>query len=395
MQVIYEPGQTVPIKAWIDGVELEDQARQQLINTAKMPFIFKHLAVLPDVHFGLGATVGSVIATKGAIIPAAVGVDVGCGMVAQRTSLTANDLPDSLAQLRSDIERTVPVGFSVHKITPNSVASTWNTNLAQGYHNILKKYPKLETKPPEEQLGTMGGGNHFLELCLDEDGKVWLMLHSGSRGVGNRIGQMFIEMARNDMKKHFINLPDKDLAYFPENTEHFDDYMIAVGWAQEYAMFNRQLMLERTLKVLREKLPTFTIDKEATNCHHNYVALENHFGSNVYVTRKGAVRARENDFAIIPGSMGTRSYIARGKGNPESFNSCSHGAGRRMSRNKAKENITLEDHIKATEGVECRKDAGVLDESPAAYKNLDAVIAAETDLIEVVHTLKAILCVKG
>lgn len=401
---VFEGGR-VPIKAWVDGVEFEDEARKQVENLAKMPFIFKHVAVMPDVHAGIGATVGSVIATTGAIIPAAVGVDIGCGMIAQRTSLVASDLPDDLLGLRSAIEEAVPHGRTDNGQRndkgawqgdiPSVVEDEW-TGLDATYRAIAEKYPRIEHSRVMGQLGTLGTGNHFIEICLDEEQRVWVMLHSGSRGVGNGIGSTFIALAKKDMERYFINLPDHDLAYLPEGTEHFNDYMKAVSWAQKYAKSNRRIMLKQVLDATTASIgKLFTTDAEAVNCHHNYVATERHFGKNVMVTRKGAVKADEGDLGIIPGSMGVRSFIVRGKGNRESFHSCSHGAGRRMSRAKAKNVFTLEDHAKATEGVECRKDADVLDETPGAYKSIDAVIAAESDLIDVVHTLKQVVCVKG
>ena len=393
----------VPIKMWTRGVPVEDEARAQLANTAKMPFIFSHLAAMPDVHLGLGATVGSVVATKGAIIPAAVGVDIGCGMMAAQTTLKASDLPDSLAGLRAHIERAVPHGFEnvpgryakgSWKVAPNSVISRWR-ELGPRFEAILSKHPRLDTRSPQDQLGTLGGGNHFIEVCLDAGGMVWVMLHSGSRGVGNRIGQHFIELAREDMRRHFINLPDRDLAYLVEGTQHFDDYVEAMQWAQDYAAENRHAMMEAVLRVLREEVRPFALGDVAVNCHHNYTTRERHFGEDVLVTRKGAVRAGRGELGIIPGSMGARSYIVRGLGNPESFESCSHGAGRTMSRTAARKRFTLADHAAATKGVECRKDADVLDETPAAYKDIDAVMEAQRDLVDVVATLKQILCVKG
>ncbi len=394
------------IKAWTKGVPVEDQARQQLLNAAQLPFIFKWIAAMPDVHWGVGATVGSVIPTKGAIIPAAVGVDIGCGMMAVQTSLNARDLPDNLKDIRSAIEAAIPHGRTNHGGAgdrgawgeiPGRNQEVWAGELKPRYDAILAKHPKLDRGNHANHLGTLGTGNHFIEVCLDEAERVWFMLHSGSRGVGNRMGSYFIELARKDMRKFFINLPDIDLAYFPEHTENFDDYVDAVEWAQDYARRNRDLMMERIVGAVRDsgKLPPFTAEVQVINCHHNYVARESHFGENVLVTRKGAVRAREGDLGIIPGSMGARSYIVRGKGNVESFHSCSHGAGRAMSRNEAKRRFTLEDHARMTEGVECRKDIDVIDETPAAYKSIDAVMAAQTDLVEIVHTLRQVVCVKG
>lgn len=387
----------VPVKIYTD--EIEHQALQQLINLSQLPFVHHHIAAMPDVHAGIGATVGSVIPTRAAIIPAAVGVDIGCGMNALRLSIDASRLPDNLKRVRSAIEAAVPVGFDMHK-TDRARASTIRA-LGTGLDRLLGKHPKVfkEMKHPYQtwvrQLGTLGGGNHFIELCLDESDAVWVMLHSGSRGIGNRIGQYFIALARRDMERQHIQLPDRDLAYFPEGAEHFDDYVEAVHWAQEYAMSNRQEMMRLIVEVLRKELPDFTPTKEAINCHHNYVAIEEHFGAQVFVTRKGAIRAGEGELGIIPGSMGAKSYIVRGKGEPESFCSCSHGAGRRMSRTAAKRQFTSADLAVQTAGVECRKDRGVVDEIPGAYKDIDVVMASQSDLVEVVHTLKQVLCVKG
>jgi tRNA-splicing ligase RtcB len=389
------------IKAWVKGVPVEDAAVAQLRNIAGLPFVHGHVAAMPDVHLGRGATVGSVIPTKGAIIPAAVGVDIGCGMMAARTSLTADDLPDSLAKVRDRIERAVPTGNSksgVHKDTPASLMSAYHEGgLEARYRALVGKHPKASAKAQESQLATLGGGNHFIEVCLDEEDRVWVMLHSGSRGSGNRIGEYFIGRAREELARRVLgfHVPDKDLAFFLEGEELFDDYVEAVGWAQDYALMNRELMMERTLKAMREELPRFKTDKTAVNCHHNYVAKEHHLGADVWVTRKGAVRAGRGELGIIPGSMGAKSYIVRGKGSEESFCSCSHGAGRRLSRTAAKQAFTLADHRAATEGVECRKDSGVLDETPGAYKDIDAVMAAQADLVEIVHTLKQVVCVKG
>jgi tRNA-splicing ligase RtcB (3'-phosphate/5'-hydroxy nucleic acid ligase) len=391
------------VKMWVRGVPIEEEAKKQLANTARMPFIFKHVAAMPDVHLGIGATVGSVVATKGAIIPAAVGVDIGCGMMAVQTTLKAVDLPESLVTIRAEIERAVPHGFvtiprrsqrGAWVTTPDSVVTRWR-GLASRLDAIEAKHPRLHAKNPQHQLGTLGGGNHFIEICLDAEQTVWAMLHSGSRGIGNLIGQRFIEMAREDMRRHFINLPDRDLAYFAEGTEHFDDYVEAMEWAQDYAAENRRAMMDAVLRVLREQLQPFQMGKVAVNCHHNYTTRETHFGEEVLVTRKGAVRAGRGELGIIPGSMGARSYIVRGLGNPESFESCSHGAGRKMSRTAARKLFTLEQHEAATAGVECRKDEAVIDETPAAYKDIDAVMDAQKDLVEIVHTLKQVVCVKG
>ena len=397
------------VKAWTKGVPFEAGAEKQVRNAANMPFIFKWLAVMPDVHQGIGATVGSVIPTKGAIIPAAVGVDIGCGMMAVQTSLNANDLPDDLKGIRTIIEEACPHGFFSNqraghskggwneRKVPLAVKDKW-TGLEAGYRTIADKYSKIvSNKHPATQIGSLGGGNHFIEICLDESDSVWIMLHSGSRGIGNRIGRYFIELARKDMEKWMLNLPDRDLAYFPEGTEHFDDYFSSVSWAQDYARANREVMMINIINALKlhSKLPDFSTDKMAVNCHHNYVEREDHFGESVLVTRKGAVRARKDDLGIIPGSMGARSYIVRGKGNEDSFCSCSHGAGRVMSRTAAKRRYTLKDHIEATEGVECRKDSSVIDEIPMAYKDIDTVMDAQKDLVEIVHALKQVVCVKG
>ena len=394
----------VPIKMWTRGVPVEDGARAQLARAAQMPFVFKHVAVMPDVHIGIGATVGSVIPTKGAIIPAAVGVDIGCGMMAARTSLVASDLPDNLEAIRSAIEQAVPHGRVVGRgkrdngswgDPPAPIVEAWAT-LAQRFERLCDKHPRLKNTNNLVHLGTLGTGNHFIELCLDEEQRVWVMLHSGSRGVGNAIGTFFIELAKQDMRKWHINLPDEDLAYFPEGTDHFDDYVEAVGWAQDFAALNRRMMMTNVIRALRGQIAKpFDAEMEAVNCHHNYVQRENHFGENVLVTRKGAVRAAKGVMGIIPGSMGAKSFIVRGLGNPESFDSCSHGAGRVMSRTAAKKLVTLDEHIADTAGVECRKDEGVIDETPKAYKPIEAVMAAQADLVEIVHTLKQVVCVKG
>jgi len=387
------------IKMWTKHVGVESQAIDQLRNIAKMPFIHNHVAAMPDVHLGMGATVGSVIATKGAVIPAAVGVDIGCGMNAIRLSLTASDLPDSLANIRSHIESAVPVGFGEHDYTKLSGATERELGVKLDdlvtRHPTIKKMAKNIQQKASKQCGTLGGGNHFIELCLDENDNVWIMLHSGSRGIGNIIGRYFIQLAKKEMEKHFISLPDKDLAYLVEGTSYYDDYCEWVEWAQLYAKKNREIMMDLVLKVLTTHLPPFAITQEAINCHHNYISRENHFGANVNVTRKGAVRAREGDLGIIPGSMGAKSFIVRGKGNCDSFHSCSHGAGRAMSRTEAKKRFTADDQVIATEGVECRKDSGVVDEIPYAYKDIDAVMKSQESLVDIVHTLKQVLCVKG
>lgn len=391
-----------PVKLWTDGVPVEDDARRQLLNTARMPFIFKHLAVMPDVHLGKGSTIGSVIPTVGAIIPAAVGVDIGCGMIAARTSLHARDLPDNLHGLRNAIEHAVPHGKTFGKRdqgawadVPAKADKAWG-QLAGRFKAITDKYPRLEKTNNRHHLGTLGGGNHFIEVCLDEADRVWFMLHSGSRGVGNAIGNLFIELAQADMRQHLANLPDKDLAYFEEGSRHFADYVEAVEWAQDYARQNRELMMLAVVGAARKALgKPFEASLEAVNCHHNYVQREQHFGREVLVTRKGAVSAQKGQLGIIPGSMGARSFIVRGLGNEESFCSCSHGAGRVMSRTKAKSRFTVEDQRRATAHVECRKDKEVIDEIPMAYKDIDAVMRAQQELVEVVHTLRQVVCVKG
>ena len=391
------------VKAWVDGVELGDKALGQIINVANMPFIHKHVAVMPDAHWGMGCTVGSVLATKGAIIPASVGVDIGCGMVAAMTNLTADMLPDNLHNLRVSIEANVPHGGPGVKGSwnergyrmPPRVESAWLAKLSYGW-SMLNTDPLIKVGGVTiEQLGTLGGGNHFIEICLDESNRVWVMLHSGSRGPGNRIGQFFIEKAKIDMRRYYINLPDVDLAYIPDNTPEFGMYWTALSWAQQFAQVNRDMMLASVWHALRLYWPDIEYMEGAINCHHNYVAKEHHYGENVWVTRKGAVRAQLGDMGIIPGSMGAKSFIVRGKGNPESFNSCSHGAGRVMSRGQARKQISMEQHRQAVAGVECRVDEDVIDESPAAYKDVEKVMAAQADLVEIVHTLKQVLCVKG
>jgi tRNA-splicing ligase RtcB len=390
-------GGRVPVKVFTD--DLEPHARQQLANVAQLPIAFGHVAAMPDVHAGIGATVGSVIPTRRAIIPAAVGVDIGCGMNAVRLSLAADSLPDSLARVRSAIERAVPVGFDEHDEADARREAC--SPLGRRLEAIVGKHPKIAKMQRDHenkwvrQMGSLGGGNHFIEVCLDETDRVWVMLHSGSRGVGNRIGTYFIAQAREAMGKRDAHLPDRDLAWFDEGSKLFDDYVEAVGWAQDYARANRHEMMELVLGALGRELPKFETTGEAINCHHNYVAREQHFGERVYVTRKGAISAREGELGIIPGSMGARSYIVRGKGNPESFCSCAHGAGRRMSRAEAKRRFSRADLEEQTRGVECRKDKGVLDEIPGAYKDIDRVMADQTDLVDIVHTLKQVVCVKG
>jgi len=399
-EVIQENG--VPIKSWTKGVPFEDEAKQQLKNIASLPFIHKWVAVMPDVHLGIGATIGSVVPTLGAVIPAAVGVDIGCGMMAVRTNIAALQLPDNLAAMRSAIERAVPHGRTPNGRDkgawgdiPKDVIDAWQP-LSKQFDTLTEKHHVLKKTNNVKHLGTLGTGNHFIEVCLDEHEKVWFMLHSGSRGVGNRIGNHFIELAKKDMERWMIQLPDKNLAYLPQGSEHFDQYVEAVEWAQHYARINREVMMKRVIQAVIDTLDfPFEANLEAVNCHHNYVSREHHYGKNVLVTRKGAVRARAGEMGIIPGSMGARSFIVRGLGNEESFCSCSHGAGRVMSRTQAKKLVSLEEHVKATADVECRKDEDVIDETPAAYKPIDKVMEAQKDLVEIVYTLKQVVCVKG
>ena len=387
----------VPVKVYTDQVE--DGARRQLVNISQLPIVHHHVAAMPDVHHGIGATIGSVIPTLRAIIPAAVGVDVGCGMIAARLSLTASEIDEaSLKKVFAQISRDVPVGFEQHdeREARSDAAKPFKRRLRA----ILDKHPGVEKRVGKKsswvrQLGTLGGGNHFIEVCLDESQRVWVMLHSGSRGIGNAIGTYFIALAKKDAERHQLQLPDRDLAYFSEGAQHFDDYVEAVGWAQDYARANRAEMMDLVLEALRRHLPAFEVMAEAVNCHHNYVARETHYGEDVWVTRKGAIRARAGDLGIIPGSMGTRSYIVRGKGSIEALQSCAHGAGRRMSRTQAEKRYSIADLAAQTAGVVCRKDKGVLDEIPGAYKDIDEVMANQSDLVEVLHTLKQIVCVKG
>ncbi|WP_020559685.1 RtcB family protein [Thiofilum flexile] len=387
----------VPVKVYTSDVD--NASLTQLGNMAQLPFIHSHIAAMPDVHVGTGATVGSVIPTRGAIIPAAVGVDIGCGMNAVRLSLKAGQLPDNLYSVRNEIEKRVPVGFNEHRKATIQGATLKNMakhlNVIADKHAGLVKMLKNFDHSWGKQLGTLGGGNHFIELCIDESEDVWVMLHSGSRGIGNAIGRYFIEKAKKDVGRELGQLPDQSLAYFTEGTQHFDDYIEAVGWAQDYAMTNRREMLRLVLDALQTELPAFTTTREAINCHHNYVEKETHFGAEVYVTRKGAISAQEGELGIIPGSMGAKSYIVRGLGNEQSFCSCSHGAGRRMSRTEARRRFNTRDLIAQTNGVECRKDKNLVDEIPGAYKDIDVVMQNQIDLVEVVHTLKQVICIKG
>lgn len=396
----------VPIKSWTAGVPFEEEAKSQLKNLSRLPFIHKWVSAMPDVHLGKGATIGSVVPTLGAVIPAAVGVDIGCGMMAVKTSLTAHQLPDDLGPVRNAIERAVPHGRTggrgprvrdkgAWENAPEDVLRAW-ASLADGFSLLKEKHKVLKNTNNLNHLGTLGTGNHFIEMCLDEADCVWLMLHSGSRGVGNRIGTYFIEKAKRDMERWHIHLPDSDLAYLPEGTDNFSDYIEAVDWAQNFARTNREVMMARVIQAVKTSLGVeFDAQVEAVNCHHNYVSRENHYGKNVLVTRKGAVRARLGEMGIIPGSMGARSFIVRGLGNEESFCSCSHGAGRIMSRTQAKKQVSLEEHIRATADVECRRDKDVIDETPSAYKPIEKVMDAQKDLVEIVYTLKQVVCIKG
>ncbi len=384
----------VPVEVYTG--EIEPAARAQLVNISRLPIVHHHVAAMPDVHLGIGATVGSVIPTKSAIIPAAVGVDIGCGMMAARLSLSGNELDEKgLNRVFNQVSRDVPVGFGQHRDGRDAAK-----RFKKGLTRIMEKHPGIGKRVGRnshwaQQLGTLGGGNHFIEICLDESERVWAMLHSGSRGIGNAIGSYFIELAKKDSLRNNAHLPDADLAYFPEGAKHFDDYVEAVGWAQGYARANREEMMDLVLDALHRHLPSFEVTDEAVNCHHNYVEREEHYGERVWLTRKGAIRARAGELGIIPGSMGARSYIVRGKGAAASFHSCAHGAGRRMSRNAAQKAFNIEDLKQQTSGVICRKDKGVIDEIPGAYKDIDEVMANQSDLVEVVHTLKQVVCVKG
>jgi tRNA-splicing ligase RtcB len=385
-------GRQVDIRLWTRPETVDEHAMRQLHNIAALPWTFKHVAVMPDVHYGKGATVGSVIAMRDAVSPAAVGVDIGCGMTAVRTSLTAEDLPADLRRLRSNVERAVPVGFGQHKETAftRRDAGDW-TKFWRAFEDLTPVVKANSTKALH-QMGTLGGGNHFIEICLDTTKQVWVMLHSGSRGIGNLLAQHHIEVARG--LAHNQSLPDKDLAVFLAHTPQMKAYRHDLFWAQDYARRNRAVMLRLVCDVLRTQFPQVRFE-DPISAHHNYVAEETHFGEEVLVTRKGAIRAGRGDMGIIPGSMGTGSYIVRGLGNPDSFESASHGAGRRMSRNKARQQFTKADLAAQTAGVECRKDSGVVDEIPAAYKDIDEVIRDQEDLVEIVAKLKQVVCVKG
>ena len=392
------------VKMWIGDMEVERSALDQIRNIADLPILAGHLAIMPDVHAGIGATVGSVIPTKGAIIPAAVGVDIGCGMCAVMTNLTASDLPESLFSLRNAIEAGVPVGFAEHSRSSVKVKGSAADKLRQAETKMFQRWDKLALKEKlgradpykiANQIGTLGGGNHFIEVCLDSEDRVWVMLHSGSRGIGNQIGSVAINMAKEVAYRENRKLVDSNLAWLDEGSEEFVAYIEAMHWAQDYAMLNRDTMMQIVLECLRKKFPKMKLLGEIVNCHHNFTSLENHFNEDMWVTRKGAVSAREGQMGIIPGSMGAKSYIVKGKGHADAYCSCSHGAGRTMSRTAARKFFTELDLVTQTQGVECRKDDSVLDEIPGAYKDIDVVMAAQTDLVDVVHTLKQVLCVKG
>lgn len=383
---------STPVLSWANHALGADETRMAK-NVASLPFVFKHVALMPDVHLGKGALVGSVIATKDAIIPAAVGVDIGCGMCAIKTPFTADQLEGKLKKIRQEIEAIVPVGFNENKEADKTV-SNWQG--WRSFKELHKGVQDLQTKAMR-QMGSLGGGNHFIEICLDTEDQVWIMLHSGSRNIGNKLAQCHIDTGKQLAKLAGYKLPDPDLAYFTAGTPEFDAYWRDLQWAQNYARVNRDVMMERVKRVVEQHLAGGKPTKPllSVNCHHNYAEKEVHYGDEVVVTRKGAVRAQEGDYGIIPGSMGAKSFIVKGKGNHASYCSCSHGAGRSMSRSKAKLNFSLDDLIQQTAGVECRKDGGVLDEIPAAYKPIDQVMANQSDLVEVVATLKQVVCVKG
>ncbi len=384
-----------PVLSWVSH-EMQADEQKMIRNMANLPCVYKHIALMPDAHLGKGAMVGSVIATQDAIIPAAVGVDIGCGMMARKLPLKASGLEGKLHDLRLAIESKIPVGFDGNKRIEKDV-ETW-----KGWKQFHRCHEGVHKKQKKalEQLGSLGGGNHFIEICIDQepvDPNVWIMLHSGSRHIGNSLATCHIQTAKRLAKWMEMKLPDPDLSYFIQGTDEFNAYWQDLQWAQKYAFKNREVMMGRIMKIVAKYLndgDPLGVEM-SINCHHNYAQLEAHDGQDVYVTRKGAVSARQGEFGIIPGSMGTKSYIVRGKGNPASFCSCSHGAGRAMSRNQAKKRFTVADLEKQTEGVECRKDRKVLDEIPAAYKDIDVVMEAQSDLVEVVACLKQVLCVKG
>ncbi|HZX97391.1 MAG TPA: RtcB family protein [Myxococcales bacterium] len=381
-------GNRVDILAWTDPAGIEGVALDQLRNISSLPWVFHHVAAMPDVHYGKGATVGSVIAMKGAVSPAAVGVDIGCGMAAVKTSLGAKDLPDDLRGIRRELERAIPVGFNQHR---DPIDRPQDREFWGEFHHLTPAVKDLAHKA-RLQLGTLGGGNHFIELCLDTEDRVWMMLHSGSRNIGKSLAEIHIQRARK--LAHNQDLPDRDLAVFLAGTREMEEYRRDLFWAQRYAMKNREAMLGLYQEILTRFRPDVQF-ADAVLCHHNYVAEETHFGEEVLVTRKGAIRAGKGDLGIIPGSMGTRSFVVRGLGNAQSFQSASHGAGRKMSRGEARRRFSVKDLQAQTEGVECRKDGGVLDEIPSAYKPIEQVMENQKDLVEVVAELHQVLCVKG
>lgn len=392
------------VKMWVGDMAIEDAALEQIRNISALPILAGHMAIMPDVHMGKGATVGSVIPTRSAVIPAAVGVDIGCGMAAVMTSLTASDLPDSLFSLRNALERAIPVGFNEHKKGIPGVtgpyADVLRKNLKKTMDSfehlaLLSKLGRADFNKIGRQIGTLGGGNHFIEICLDTENRVWIMLHSGSRGIGNQIGSVAIDLAKEQAARRDWGLADKDLAWLDEGTPEFDAYIEAMHWAQDYARFNRDTMMNLVVSAMKKKFPDMKLLGEVVNCHHNFTSIEEHFNEKMWVTRKGAVSAQLGQMGIIPGSMGAKSFIVQGKGNHDAYCSCSHGAGRRLSRNAAKKEFSVEDLAAQTAGVECRKDDGVLDEIPGAYKDIDQVMAAQADLVDIVHTLKQVLCIKG
>lgn len=405
--VLFEDGLSrIPVKCWHKDLPLEEEAKKQLLNLSSLSFI-KNICSMPDAHSGKGSCVGTVFSSSNVLIPATVGVDLGCGMIALMTSLKASDLPDNLFNLRCMIESAVPHGRTndggvgdrgAWNNIPKEIENYLSFHLLKDEleNNIKLNHPKIYTSRWINHLGTLGTGNHFIEICLDIEQNVWIMLHSGSRGIGNKIGSYFISKAKEEMEKWHIHLPDKDLSYLPEGSKYFSDYVFAVNWAQRYAKLNRDIMMSATINALNKFLNRdIAITEKAINCHHNYISNERHYGENVWVTRKGAVSAKKGELGIIPGSMGDRSFIVEGKGNIESLMSCSHGAGRVMSRTQARNLFTEEDHIKGTHGVECRKDLSVIDETPKAYKPIEKVMAAQIDSVEIKYTLKQILCVKG
>lgn len=386
------------IKAWNNGVQFEDKAVEQLKNVAAMPFVKPYVAAMPDTHWGMGCTVGSVVPTVDAVIPAAVGVDIGCGMMAVRTNADKDTFKNCLPEIRKRIERIVPHGRTNggqagdrgawHNV-PEDIAVLWRAGFERPYEELCEKHPGAQSRNAQRQLGTLGTGNHFIEVALDEEGRSWIVLHSGSRGLGNRIGSYFTEAAKRKCQGWMINLPDPDLAYLPRQSDIFDDYLDALYLAQQFALSNRRIMMSAIIRELSLR------SEETIECHHNYMAEEEHFGQKLFLTRKGAVDASLDKMVIIPGSMGAATYIARGLGSSHSFRSCSHGAGRSMGRRQAERTITPEQHKAALVGVECHDGAETIDESPAAYKDINAVMAAQTDLVQPIHVLRQIINVKG